>query len=228
MPTLTEIRRQARECLSGIWWNAVAIYLIYFALVAFASSIPGVGQIAVILAEGALAYGISLYFISLIRKKQPDLNQLFRGFNFDGPNLGLFGKTLGVFLLSTLYIFLWSLLFIIPGIVAAYSYRMVFYLLVDNPELPVPEILRESKRMMFGNKSRLFLLDLSFIGWFFLSILTFGIGFIWLGPYMWAASTVFYEKLRGKFQKLSQNNNLTKTTRSNPDKVGGIVSDKND
>ncbi|MBN2461789.1 MAG: DUF975 family protein [Candidatus Cloacimonetes bacterium] len=196
MLTYTEIRKAAREALRNNWWNAVAAYLIYFAITVIVGSIPGAGQIAIILAAGALTYGLSLFFLSLVRKRATDLNEIFKGFNFSGTNMGLFGKTMGVFLLSSLYIFLWSLLFIIPGIVAAYSYRLIYYLLIDRPELSVSEILRESRSMMYGNKARLFWLDLSFIGWFILCCFTFGIGFLFLSPYMCTAAVIFYENLR--------------------------------
>ncbi|MBN1326795.1 MAG: DUF975 family protein [Candidatus Cloacimonetes bacterium] len=211
MNTNSEIRTKAREALTNNWWNAIAAFLIVFALTAVVAGIPGVGQIAILLGEGALSYGLLLYFLELVRKNEIDLNLLFKGFNFDGTNLGLYGKTLGCFLLMNLYVFLWSLLLIIPGIIAAYSYRMVFFILIDNPEMSVVEILRKSKAMMYGYKGKLFLLDLSFIGWAILSILTFGIGFIWLYPYMTASLTVFYEQLKGEkvIEKHNHDNNVS-------------------
>jgi len=148
--------------------------------------------------SGALVFGLYLYYLSLVREKAGDFNLLFKAFSFSGKNLGLFGKTLGAYLLMSLYVFLWTLLLIIPGIIAAYSYRMVFYLLIDDPELGVSEALRQSKKMMYGYKTKLFCLDLSFIGWALLCILTFGIGLLWLYPYMLTSQTIFYEELRNE------------------------------
>ena len=101
-------------------------------------------------------------------------------------------------LLQTLYILLWSLLFIIPGIIAAYSYSMTGYILAENPNMPADEAIARSKQMMDGNRWRLFCLQISFIGWSILSsLLTFGIGDLWLTPYRQAASAVFYREISG-------------------------------
>ena len=94
-----------------------------------------------------------------------------------------------------LYTFLWSLLFIIPGIVAAYSYAMTPFILAENPELSASEAMRRSKEMMDGNKWRLFCLGVSFVGWSFLCSLTFGIGYLWLNPYTHISIAAFYRDL---------------------------------
>ncbi len=194
MNNSSTIRGFARESLSGNWLNAILASLIFSGVTSVVSSAYG----AVFLIMGALLFGIYLYYLSLIREKVTDFNLLFKAFSFSGQNLGLFGKTLGVYLLMNLFIFLWLLLLIVPGIVAAYSYRMVFYLLIDNPEIGVMEALRKSKEIMQGYKAKLFYLDLSFIGWGLLSILTFGVGFLWLYPYILTSQTIFYEELRNE------------------------------
>lgn len=102
--------------------------------------------------------------------------------------------------LRGLYVFLWSLLFIIPGIVASYSYAMTGYILAEHPELTAGEALARSKEMMQGNKFRLFGLHLSFIGWSILCTFTFGIGNLWLTPYKNAASAAFYREVSGTEQ----------------------------
>lgn len=195
MNNSSTIRGFARESLSGNWLNAILAYLIIAGITSVVSSAYG----AVFLITGALLFGLCQYYLTLIREKTGDFNLLFKAFSFSGQNLGLFGKTLGVYLLMSLYIFLWLLLLIIPGIVAAYSYRIVFYLIIDNPEIGVSEALRKSKEMMYGYKSKLFCLDLSFIGWGLLCILTFGVGFLWLYPYMITSQTIFYEELRNEY-----------------------------
>ena len=99
--------------------------------------------------------------------------------------------------LRDLYLCLWSLLFIVPGIIKGYSYRMVPYILADEPELSANEVITKSRQMMDGNKWRAFLLDLSFIGWILLGILTLGLGLIfWTAPYMYNANAALYLKLR--------------------------------
>ena len=192
MNNSSTIRNHARESLSGNWLNAVLACLIFSGVTSVVSAFYG----AVVFIAGALSYGLYLYYVILLREKTSDFNLLFKAFAFSGNNFGLFGKTLGVYLLMSLYVFLWSLLFIIPGIVVAYSYRMVFYLLIDNPEIGVSEALRQSKEMMYGYKSKLFYLDLSFIGWWLLCFLTFGIGILWLSPYILTSQTIFYTELR--------------------------------
>lgn len=106
-------------------------------------------------------------------------------------------KAISVCFLRWLYTFLWSLLFIIPGIIASYSYTMATYIMAENPDISAREALRWSKDIMQGNKWRLFCLSFSFIGWAFLCIFTLGIGYLWLMPYEKAAVTDFYREISG-------------------------------
>jgi uncharacterized membrane protein len=98
-------------------------------------------------------------------------------------------------LLQGLYILLWSLLFIIPGIIAAYNYAMTSYILAENPNLTASQALEMSKTIMNGNRFRLFCLTFSFIGWHLLAVLTFGIGELWVVPYEQAAIAAFYKEI---------------------------------
>lgn len=100
-------------------------------------------------------------------------------------------------LLSTLYIFLWSLLCVIPGIIAGYKYAMVPFILAENPDLRPQEALDRSADMMNGHKMELFCLYFSFIGWHLLCILSCGIGYIWLTPYINASVADFYREVSG-------------------------------
>ena len=100
-------------------------------------------------------------------------------------------------LLQTVYIFLWTLLLVIPGIVAGYSYAMTGYILAEHPELSASETIAQSKAMMEGNRWRLFCLHFSFIGWDILCALTLGIGNLALRPYRHAAEAAFYRELYG-------------------------------
>lgn len=100
-------------------------------------------------------------------------------------------------ILTKLYIFLWSFLFVIPGIMASLSYAMTDYILAEHPELSAGEAIHRSKEMMEGNRWRLFCLQLSFIGWDILCALTLGIGNLFLTPYKQAAIACFYREVSG-------------------------------
>ena len=103
-----------------------------------------------------------------------------------------------------MYIILWSLLFIIPGLAAAYSYSMTRYILAENPYMSADEAIARSKQMMYGNRWRLFCLHISFIGWSLLStLLTFGIGELWLTPYRMTAEAAFYREVSGTSMEMN-------------------------
>lgn len=106
-----------------------------------------------------------------------------------------FGVSLGMSLLQTLYIALWSLLLVVPGIIAALRYAMAPFILLENPDMTANEALTASKHLMEGHKMELFLLNLSFIGWMLLGALTFGIGSLFVNPYMNAAYAAFYREI---------------------------------
>lgn len=104
------------------------------------------------------------------------------------------------FLLRGIFIFLWSLLLIVPGIIKSLSYAMTFYILRDRPELSVNQAINLSKDMMYGHKFDLFYLYLSFIGWILLCILTLGIGILWVYPYIEAAQASFYADVKADYE----------------------------
>lgn len=106
--------------------------------------------------------------------------------------------------LRAVYTLLWSLLLIIPGIVKACSYAMTPYILYDNPKLQGNAAIELSMRMMRGHKMKLCVLYLSFIGWFLLCILTLGIGFLWLKPYVQASKAAFYEDVKEEYLNMIQ------------------------
>ena len=100
-------------------------------------------------------------------------------------------------LVKKVYIFLWGLLFVIPGIVKAYSYRMVPYVLAEDPFISHNDAILLSRRMMDGNKLSVFVLDLSYIGWYFLTALTAGLlGIFYVNPYVYATDAELYRILR--------------------------------
>ena len=138
-----------------------------------------------------IGVGYSKFNLELVdRQKEPEIGALFGYFKN--------WKTVSVAnLLQGLYVFLWSLLFIIPGIIAGYSYAMTNFILAENPELTASEAIEQSKQMMSGNRWRLFCLQFSFIGWDLLCALTLGIGNLWLTPYKQAATAAFYREVSG-------------------------------
>ena len=116
------------------------------------------------------------------------VSNLFSEFKRIGPAVALQ-------LLRAIYTFLWSLLFVIPGIIKSYSYSMAAYILYEHPELTPNEAITKSRELMDGNKWRLFCLEFSFIGWAFLCLFTCGIGYLWLLPYEEAAVAAFYREI---------------------------------
>ena len=105
-------------------------------------------------------------------------------------------KYICLYLLQLVYIWLWSLLFVIPGIVKGYAYSMSMYVLADNPGKPALECIRESQNITNGHKMDLFVLHLSFIGWVLLGFITLGIAYIWVIPHMSAAYANAYNSLK--------------------------------
>ena len=181
-----DYRQAAWKKLSGNWTTVVVAYLIYSLLMGAFSSI-GLGAL---LLGGVMAVGMCVITLQISRGGQPGIENLFDGFR-----KGL-GNNIVAGILVQIYTFLWSLLFIIPGIVKSYSYSMTYYILADNPDMTPTEAIKESQEMMRGNKWRLFCLDFSFIGWHLLSILTLGILFLWISPYQNMARTEFYESIK--------------------------------
>ncbi len=100
-------------------------------------------------------------------------------------------------LLMNLFITLWSLLFVIPGIIAAFAYSQTIYIMLDNPKISPLEAIGASKQLMRGHKFEYFMLQLSFLGWAYLSIFTFGLLGIWLNPYMQVTMANYYNALTG-------------------------------
>ena len=161
-------------------------------MLVFVISVASALSLLHFLLGGCIRLGLARFRLSLIDGEQPTVGTLFFGFN------RLFFKTLALQVLRSLFIFLWSLLFIIPGLIAAYRYAMADYALCENPEMGVRDALRESSHMMQGNKWKLFCLELSFIGWHILSIFTFGVGQLFLAPYVGQAVAAFYHHVSGR------------------------------
>ena len=145
------------------------------------------GSIASVMFNGPLTAGWTLFAVALMRG-DAHVMQVLSGF-------GRFLSTAWLALVMSVRIALWSLLLLVPGFVAMYAYRQAFFLKADHPEWSAGQILAESKRMMKGHKWRLACLDASFIGWLLLGILTLGLGYMFVMPYMNVANAAFYEDL---------------------------------
>ena len=132
-----------------------------------------------------LGSGFTLYCMAVRRSERAEFLTLFDGFSF-------VGKVIALNVIMYAFIWLWSMLFIIPGIVAGYSYAMTPFIMSEHPDMPASEAIRASKELMDGHKGELFWLDLTFIGWSLLSALTLNLGNLWLNPYRNAAYAAFY------------------------------------
>lgn len=137
---------------------------------------------------GPVYFGMAAFFLRLRREGNAEVKDVIAGFNN-------FLKYFLADLVMTIFIVLWTLLLIIPGILAYYRYSLTYYIMNDNPELTFMEAIERSKQLMDGNKMALFQLQLSFLGWFIIGLMTFGIGLIPLGAYYNGAKTAFYEEV---------------------------------
>ena len=142
-------------------------------------------------------FGYLSYCLKITRGEKGEYKDILNGFQF-------FGKVLLLSIVMTILITLWSFLFLFPGIAAYYRYRQAYYILLDSPDKEIMQCIRESKQLMMGNKLDLFLIDLSFIGWYVLDIivilvipLPFSLPLvsIWLTPYMGLTLAKYYDTL---------------------------------
>lgn len=189
-----ELRAMARERLKGNWGNPILVCFLYSIILGGVGAIPAVGPIVSVVVSGPFLLGLAIYFIRFTRMDNPPIEVMFDGFKN-------FGSSFLLSLLVGIFTFLWALLLIIPGIIASLSYSQAFYILSDNPQIGVMDAIRQSKEMMKGRKWKYFVLQLSFIGWGLLSVLSLGIGFLWLIPYIQTTEANFYNDL--KFSSLT-------------------------
>lgn len=184
-----ELMVQARASLSGKWGLAVGTFLVYMLIVGAVLAVRTSGVIASILITGPMMLGIATFSLTLSRNQDAKLEQIFEGFKN-------FGTALTAYVLMVIFIFLWMLLLIIPGIIRAIAYSQVFYIIAEDPSISAMDALRKSKEMMYGYKWKYFFLGIRFMGWALLCILTLGIGFLWLTPYMQVSYANFYEDIK--------------------------------
>lgn len=188
-----ELKAQAKEQIKGkigvLFLITLIIGLISFGASYLLGLIPGGGLVASIIITPAFSLSIIRVYLMVCAGGQPEVKDAFTGFDD-------FWSAFKVTFLVGLFTFLWSLLFVIPGIIKALSYSMSMYILAENKGKPALECINESKAMTEGHKGELFVLGLSFIGWMLLGSLTLGIGYIWILPYMQATYTNVYNSLK--------------------------------
>lgn len=219
----SEIRYQARENLRGNWGQAIGAAIIAGILgggitsagssagsssgslgaEAFQSLPPEVMQILTailgiiglltlvsFIVGGTVQLGYSVYLLKQYHRQETSIGDLFSQFF-------RFGTGFAQKFLVGLYTFLWTMLFVIPGIIKGFSYAMTPFILADNPNLTANQAITRSRELMDGHKWELFVLSLTFIGWEILGALCFGIGLLWVTPYKNAAYAAFYRQIAG-------------------------------
>ena len=187
----SQLRAEARQALQGKWPMAAVAALIYSIVAGGLSAIPFIGGLCSLFIGLPVAYGIAIVMFGVFKGKDVDFGVLFEGFQD-------YSRIFVTKLLQGIYTDLWSLLLVVPGVIKYYSYAMTDYILKEEPEMKNNAAIEKSMAMMENNKMKLFLLDLSFIGWALLAIVTFGIGFLFLQPYMQVSRAAFYEDLKAQ------------------------------
>ena len=201
------LKANARKSLEGKWKNTVLITLIFGVIIGVASTIDNTisskmfeptvingieyrqsFSIITIVVTALIGLGFSSYFLRVSRNETPEIEELF-------SKTSLFGGYLLLIILTAIFVSLWTLLLIIPGIIASISYSMASLIKLDNQDMKAMDCIRKSKEMMKGHKWEYFKLMFSFIGWIILGIFTFGILYFWLMPYMMVTECNFYNEL---------------------------------
>ena len=194
-----DIRGIAWSRLHGKWATMALTTFFYGLITAIASVfLYGFGTIVLVFVGGAFTLSFAMMALSVSRNGDVRVENLFSGFKD-------FGRSLVLYILQAVFVLLWSLLLIIPGIIMAHAYAMSYYILADDPKISANDARKLSIALMYGHKWELFCLRLSFIGWLFLCLLTFGILIFWVKPYMQCAEAVFYQDLINKTRQTDAN-----------------------
>lgn len=223
-----DFRARAREALQGKWGVAVGLFLVatllsgsmgdgnsgsMVQLVAqmgkeglvripnrvlqeywvTAQTLATVALLLQLFLGGVIAMGMARFGLNLLDRREASFSDLFSNFHRLGAGIAMT-------VLRGVFVYLWSLLLVIPGIVAQYRYALMPYLMAEYPDLGAMDAMRESKRLMMGNKWRLFCLQMSFLGWVLLSALTMGVGMLWVTPYIEVSRAAFYREITETWQ----------------------------
>lgn len=189
--TRIELKNEAKEQIKGKIGILFLIFLIIAIIGVGSSFVPIVGWFATIIIMPAFNISLCMIFLNLAKREDISVGDVFKGFNITG-------KAVWLNIITNFFVFLWSLLLIIPGIIKIFSYSMAPLILADNPNLTAREALAESKRIMEGHKFDLFVLQLSFFWWYLLGAITFGIAYVYVVPYFEATMANFYNEIKDK------------------------------
>lgn len=182
---ISTIKADAKDSLKGNLGTSFLAEIAGAAIATVACAIPFGGM----LVTGPLSVGQANIYNKNTDHTKPRFRDLFAGFTEN------FGETFLLGIVKSIFILLWSLLFIIPGIIKSYSYAMTEYLMARDTELTAMEAIQNSRALMKGNKMRLFLLQLSFIGWILLVVVSLGLASFYVVPYMRTAETEFFNDI---------------------------------
>ena len=192
-----ELMRMARKSMEGKWVLAIGTFIIYIII---SAAIQGLGAyfsfagFLGLVISGPLALGINIFALNIYRDNEAGVENIFEGFQN-------FVNAFAAYVLMMIFVILWTLLLIIPGIMAGISYSQTFFLMADDPELGPMDAIDKSKAMMDGYKMKYFTLSLRILGLALLCILTLGIGFFFLLPYAQVLLAAFYEDLKGESEE---------------------------
>ena len=212
MKTNQEYKNAALEVLKGRWAPSLVCTIVFMLIVgAFSTGstfidfsvlrpgvlmvVSGASLLATFFVINPLSVGYYYTFNELYRTGNDKLTENMMKFSFGKVVRNGWGM-----LLMYIFVFLWTLLLIIPGLIKAFSYALTPYILIDYPELSANQAINLSRKMMKGHKFDLFWLGLSFIGWILLGILTLGIGYLWLIPYINTATAAFYQDVKAEYE----------------------------
>ena len=196
-----QAKKLALDTLKNRWGEAIVVSLLYGIILSALSALLGVGGL---LFGSILLIGYYTILIEASINKKFNIEKIVSGLNGD-----TLANRIVLSVIKNLYIFLWSLLFIIPGIVKSYAYALAEFIAMENPEMSASDCLRLSQERMDGHKKELFLLDLSFIGWHILCMFTFGIGYLFIAPYMAQTRIHYIEEHIMPLKNLVKVNNTT-------------------
>lgn len=186
------LMEQAEKSLKGRWGMAIGTCIIYILTVIAINLISGAGEVISLLVGGPFMLGLSMFTLAIARDENAYLELIFKGFEE-------FIRALSAYLYIFVFTILWLLLLIIPGIVAAISYSMTYFIMVDDKEIDAMAAIDKSKAMMDGYKMKYFRLILYYLGFSVLCIFTLGIGFLWLFPYIQVTNAKFYDDVKREY-----------------------------
>lgn len=188
--TISELKDRSLSNLRMGWGTPILAFFLIWLISQLTSLLPFIGSILLLVIGGPLALGGAIYSLQFSKNKNPNVSTVFNGFNN-------FGNAFGVYFLMGIIVLAFTLLLIIPGIIRAIAYSQTMFILAKNPNIAPLDALKKSREMMEGHKMDYFILNLSFIGWYFLCILTLGIGLLWLVPYVRISLAHFHNELSG-------------------------------